>query len=69
MADQTETPSNLRDALKNVWDDLKDVDLEGVQNSFENLVDRIQTVTGEKREEVQKKLKDIADQLDISFDS
>ena len=69
MADQTETSSDLQEALKEVWDDLKDVDLEGVQESFENLVNRIQTVTGEKREEIQEKLQDIADRLDISFGS
>jgi hypothetical protein len=69
VADQTETSSDLQDELKEVWDDLKDVDLEGVQESFENLVDRIQTVTGEKREEIQEKLQDIADRLDISFGS
>jgi hypothetical protein len=69
VADQTETSSDLQDELKEVWDDLKDVDLEGVQESFENLVNRIQTVTGEKREEIQEKLQDIADRLDISFGS
>lgn len=72
MADQTETSTDwsvFQDRLKEIWDDLKEGDLDGAQNSFEELVDRVQTVTGEKREQVQQKLEDLAERFNITFDS
>ena len=72
MVDSTETStewSNFRDQLKDVWDELTEGDFEGVQNSFEDLVDRVQKVSGEKREQVREKLQELTDRFNISFDS
>lgn len=72
MVDQTETSrewSFFQDQMKDVWKDLKDRGFDGVRNSFEDLVDRVQKVSGEKREQVREKLDKLIDRFNISFDA
>lgn len=72
MEEQNESSldwADFKKQLQDVWDDLKQADLEGVQESTEDLIDRVQTVTGEARDEVKRKIEELADRFDVNLGS
>lgn len=72
MAEKTE-PSikwgNFKAQLKDVWTDLRDRDLEGKHDSLDELVDCIQTETGEAQDKVRQKVEFLVERFNVPLES